>query len=285
MAACILIVEDNPANMDLMVYLLGAYGYRTLSAWNGEQGVALARSERPDLVLCDLQLPKLDGHGVLRQLKADPATRAIPVLAASAQPAEDGGAALLAAGFDGWLAKTFEPEELMPALEAWLPAPLRPGQPPPTDGGAAPAAGQDASPGPAARDDASPGAGPGARVLLLDAAPTSRGLLATILAQLGYTLTVAASAGQAEACAGQPFDLVLCDCDSDDVAALQDFPAAALRRYARLPLIVLRPAMDVGVAWVPCGRLYPARLLAHPIEPRQLADEIATCLAAVRPPT
>ncbi len=284
MAACILIVEDNPTNMDLMVYLLGAYGYRTLSAWDGEQGVALARSERPDLVLCDLQLPKLDGYGVLRQLKADPATRAIPVLAASAQPAEDGGAALLAAGFDGWLAKTFEPEELMPALEAWLPAPLRPGQPTTADDGATPAAGPDTAPHREARDDASPGPVPGARVLLLDAAPTSRGLLATILAQLGYTLTVAASAGQAEACAGQPFDLVLCDCDSDDVAALQDFPVAALRRYSRLPLIVLRPAMDVSVAWVPCGRLYPARLLAHPIEPRQLADEIATCLTATRPP-
>jgi two-component system, cell cycle response regulator len=285
MAACILIVEDNPANMDLMVYLLGAYGYRTLSAWDGEQGVALARSERPDLVLCDLQLPRLDGHGVLRQLKADPATRAIPVLAASAQPAEDGGAALLAAGFDGWLAKTFEPEELMPALEAWLPAPLRPGQAPrPADGGQAPASGQDASPAPNARDDAGPGPAAGARVLLLDAAPASCGLLAAILEQLGYTLTVAASAGQAEACAGQPFDLVLCDCDSDDVAALQDFPVAALQRYTRLPLIMLRPAVDVGVAWVPCGRHYPARLLAHPIEPRQLADEIGTCLAAVRPP-
>jgi two-component system, cell cycle response regulator len=275
MAACILIVEDNPANMDLMVYLLGAYGYRTLSAWDGEQGVALARSARPDLVLCDLQLPRLDGHGVLRQLKADPATRAIPVLAASAQPAEDGGAALLAAGFDGWLAKTFEPEELLPALAAWLPAPLQAALAP------LPAPATDV---PDAVPDAGAGSATGARVLLLDAAPASRGLLATILGQLGYALTVAADASQADACAGQSFDLLLCDCDDHDAAALLDFPMAALRHYVHLPLIVLRPAVDVSVAWVPCGRRYPARLLAHPIEPQQLVDEIAACLAAVHPP-
>lgn len=279
MTASILVIEDNPANMSLMVYLLEAYGYRVLSAWDGEQGVAAARRERPDLVLCDLRLPRLDGHGVLRQLKADPATRAIPVLAASAEPADDGGAALLAAGFDGWLAKAFEPEQLLPALAAWLPPPARAGQPAPP----APAveASADAVPGATPAPDIAPTAC--ARVLLLDAAPANRGLLASLLGPLGYAPTVAANARQAEACADQSFDLVLCDCDGDDDAALQAFPVAALRRCAHLPLIVLRPALDVSVAWVPCGRRYPARLLAHPIEPQKLMDEIAACLAATRP--
>lgn len=277
MTASILVIEDNPANMNLMVYLLEAHGYRVLSAWDGEQGVAAARRERPDLVLCDLRLPKLDGHGVLRQLRADPATRAIPVLAASAEPADDGGAALLAAGFDGWLAKAFEPEQLLPALAAWLPPPLRAGQlTPPAPDTALPAnaaALRAPDPGPAAR----------ARVLLLDAAPANHGLLACVLGQLGYTLTVASNAAQAEACAGQAFDLLLCDCGTDDEAALQAFPIPALRRFSRLPLIVLRPALDASVAWVPCGRRYPARLLAHPIDPTKLVDEIAACLAAARP--
>ncbi|HJU99723.1 MAG TPA: response regulator [Burkholderiaceae bacterium] len=274
MTASILVIEDNPANMNLMVYLLEAHGYRVLSAWDGEQGVAAARRERPDLVLCDLRLPKLDGHGVLRQLKADPATRAIPVLAASAEPADDGGAALLAAGFDGWLPKAFEPEQLLPALAAWLPPPLRAGPlaPPASDTGAPanPAAARAPELGPAGR----------AHVLLLDAAPANHGLLASVLGQLGYPLTVAANAAQAEACAGQAFDLLLCDCGSDDEAALQAFPIPALRQFSRLPLIVLRPALDASVAWVPCGRRYPARLLAHPIDPKKLVDEIAACLAA-----
>lgn len=275
MAASILVIEDNPANMKLMVYLLEACGYRVLSAWDGEQGVATARRERPDLVLCDLRLPRLDGHGVLRQLKADPATRAIPVLAASAEPADDGGAALLAAGFDGWLAKAFEPEQLLPALATWLPPALRAGRPAPcapdTDAGG-PADGTAATPATART-----------RVLLLDAAPANHGLLATVLGHLGYALTVAVNAQQAEACAGQSFDLLLCDCGTDDEAALQTFPIPALQRFPALPLIVLRPALDASVAWVPCGRRYPARLLAHPIEPAKLVDEIAACLAAAQP--
>ena len=278
MAASILVIEDNPANMNLMVYLLEAYGYRVLSAWDGVQGVAAARRERPDLVLCDLRLPKLDGHGVLRQLRADPATRAIPVLAASAEPADDGGAALLAAGFDGWLAKAFEPEQLLPALAAWLPPPLRPGQPAPP----APDTDWPANETVALREPDT-GATARARVLLLDAAPANHGLLATVLSQLGYTLTVAANAAQAAACAGQSFDLLLCDCGTDDEAALQAFPIPALQHFSRLPLIVLRPALDASVAWVPCGRRYPARLLAHPIDPKKLVDEITACLAAATP--
>lgn len=289
MAASILVIEDNPANMNLMVYLLEACGYRVLQAWDGEQGVALARRERPDLVLCDLRLPRLDGYGVLRQLKADPATRAIPVLAASAEPADDGGAALLAAGFDGWLAKAFEPEQLLPALAAWLPPALRAGQPAPPASAStsAPASGTagpaDAAPAPASWPAPGPNPTTRARVLLLDAAPANHGLLATVLGQLGYTLTVATNAQQAEACAGQPFDLLLCDCGSDDETALQAFPIPALRRFSRLPLIMLRPALDASVAWMPCGRRYPARLLAHPIEPQKLVDEIAACVAPALP--
>jgi CheY-like chemotaxis protein len=123
-----------------------------------------------------------------------------------------------------------------------------------------------------------------ARVLLLDAAPANHGLLASVLGQLGYALTVAVNAQQAEACAGQTFDLLLCDCGADDQAALQAFPIPALRRFSRLPLIALRPALDASVAWLPGGRRFPARLLAHPIEPQKLVDEIAACIAAAQPP-
>ncbi|UMR30950.1 response regulator [Massilia sp. MB5] len=93
MAARVLIIEDNQANMDLLVYLLDAVGHQPLSAFDGEQGVALAHSERPDLIVCDLHLPKLDGHGVLQALRGHPVTRGIPVIAASALPVNDNGAA------------------------------------------------------------------------------------------------------------------------------------------------------------------------------------------------
>src|SRR5690606_32935896 len=69
MPARILIVEDNTANLELVRYLLESAGYRTLSAMDGVEGLAMARREKPDLVLCDLQLPQLDGYGVLQGLR------------------------------------------------------------------------------------------------------------------------------------------------------------------------------------------------------------------------
>ena len=65
MAARVLIVEDNQANMDLMCYLLEAFGHQPLSAFDGEQGVAAALEHRPDLIVCDIHLPRLDGYGVV----------------------------------------------------------------------------------------------------------------------------------------------------------------------------------------------------------------------------
>ncbi|WP_342117755.1 response regulator, partial [Pseudoduganella sp. OTU4001] len=121
MSARVLIIEDNQVNMDLMTYLLQAFGHQPLCATDGEMGVAMAASEQPDLILCDLHLPKLDGLGVVAALRAAPATRHIPVLAASALPVTDGCAALRRAGFSGCLPKSLEPEVLIPALETFLP--------------------------------------------------------------------------------------------------------------------------------------------------------------------
>ncbi len=127
MGARILVIEDNSTNMMLLVYLLRAFGHEAIEAVDGEQGLDLARSERPDLVLCDLELPLLDGYGVVRALRADPATRGLTVIAASALEPDDGGAALRAAGFDGYLAKAIEPDQFIVGLDALLAPELRSG--------------------------------------------------------------------------------------------------------------------------------------------------------------
>ncbi len=119
--ARILIIEDNPASMELMSYLLTAFGHSALCAFDGERGVALARSERPDLILCDAHLPRLDGCGVVGQLKADPQLRAIPVLVVTALAMLGDRERLLAAGFDGYIAKPIEPEQFVAGLEPFLP--------------------------------------------------------------------------------------------------------------------------------------------------------------------
>ena len=75
--ARVLVVEDNPASLDLMVYLLKAFGHTPLCARDGLEGIEAARRERPDLILCDIQLPRADGVEVCRQLKQDPDLRRI----------------------------------------------------------------------------------------------------------------------------------------------------------------------------------------------------------------
>ena len=121
MAARILIIEDNPTNMELMVYLLRAFGYEPLSAYDGEEGVAAARRELPDLIICDVHLPKLDGYGVVAALKGDPAVRAIPALAVTALAMVGDREKLLAAGFDGYIGKPIEPDTFVTQIASFLP--------------------------------------------------------------------------------------------------------------------------------------------------------------------
>ena len=120
--ARILIIEDNPTNMELMSYLLTAFGHTPLMAFDGESGVRMAREQRPDLILCDVYLPKLDGYGVVAALKGDPGLRAIPVLAATALAMVGDRERLMEAGFDGYLAKPIEPEQFVGQLAPFLPA-------------------------------------------------------------------------------------------------------------------------------------------------------------------
>jgi CheY-like chemotaxis protein len=120
--ARILIIEDNPTNMELMAYLLTAFGHTPLCAFDGEVGVQMAREHQPALILCDVHLPKLDGYGVVAALKADPALAAIPVLAVTALAMVGDRERLLGAGFNGYVAKPIEPEQFVGELESFLAA-------------------------------------------------------------------------------------------------------------------------------------------------------------------
>ncbi len=121
MPAHILIIEDNAANLALVDYLLKAAGYQTFAATDGAQGVQAARERRPDLVLCDLQMPVLNGYEVLQQLRADPLTRLIPVVAVTAFSMPGDRAKAIEAGFDGYLSKPIEPEQFVRQVEEYLP--------------------------------------------------------------------------------------------------------------------------------------------------------------------
>jgi CheY-like chemotaxis protein len=104
----ILIIEDNPRNLKLARDILNHVGYRTLEAQNAEDGLALARAERPQLVLMDVQLPGMDGVEALGRLRADPITANLRIVALTAFAMKDDRDRFLAAGFDGYLEKPLD---------------------------------------------------------------------------------------------------------------------------------------------------------------------------------
>jgi two-component system, cell cycle response regulator DivK len=110
----ILVVEDNEKNRKLVRDLLTVKGYRVVEVETGEDGVRIAREQRPALVLMDIQLPGIDGIEALRQLRADGDTAAIPVVAVTASAMHRDRQTILAAGFDGYQAK---PISVRPFLE------------------------------------------------------------------------------------------------------------------------------------------------------------------------
>jgi two-component system, cell cycle response regulator len=120
MAARILVVEDNAANLELMVYLLRAFGHTPLSATHGAAGLEAVGRERPDLVVCDVQLPDMDGIEVARRLKQDPVLQAVPLVAVTAFAMVGDRDRLLAAGFDGYLSKPIDPETFVRDVESFL---------------------------------------------------------------------------------------------------------------------------------------------------------------------
>ena len=103
--ARILIVEDNPDNMLLTVMLLESAGHLVLSAVDAEAGLSLARAERPDLILMDIQLPGMDGLEATALLKADPVTSGVCVIALTALAMKGDEERIRAAGCDGYIAK------------------------------------------------------------------------------------------------------------------------------------------------------------------------------------
>jgi two-component system cell cycle response regulator DivK len=118
--ARILIVEDNPDNMFLTEMLLQSAGHTVLSAIDAEAGLTLARDERPDLILMDVQLPGMDGLEATALLKRDDATRAIPVVALTALAMKGDEERIRAAGCDGYIAKPMGIQEFLTTIAAQL---------------------------------------------------------------------------------------------------------------------------------------------------------------------
>ncbi len=118
--AKILLVEDNQMNRDMLSRRLTRKGYEVVLAVDGEQGMAMARSEAPDLILMDMSLPVLDGWEATRQLKAAPETQAIPVIALTAHAMAGDREKAVEAGCDDYDIKPIEMPRLLEKIQRLL---------------------------------------------------------------------------------------------------------------------------------------------------------------------
>ena len=116
----VLLVEDNEDNRIIYSTVLRHVGYTVVEAMDGRQAIALARSERPDLILMDISIPELDGWEATRILRADPDTQSIPIIALTAHALSDDRERAAKVGFTAYLAKPIEPRAVAAEVKRWI---------------------------------------------------------------------------------------------------------------------------------------------------------------------
>jgi CheY-like chemotaxis protein/signal transduction histidine kinase len=254
----ILVIEDNQANMDLVRYLLEASGYECVGAVDGPDALRSCETAHPDLVICDLQLPGMDGFAVLQRLRERPGMATVPIVAVTAYAMVGDRERILAAGFDGYIAKPLDPEAFGPQIAGFLARSAAPS-------GSAPA---------------EPGAGSQGRILVVDDRAPNRELLRTVLQYYGFTVDEAANgaAALAQIAARRPdlviTDLLMPNMDGEEMCRR----LRADSRTANLPVIIhtasfrarqaRQIAEQLGVRWV----------LPKPSEPAAIIATVAAAL-------
>jgi two-component system, cell cycle response regulator DivK len=117
----VLVIEDTEDNRQIVRDLLTSAGYEIIEAADGESGVAMAASTRPDIILMDIQLPVMDGYEATRRIKADPVTAQIPIIAITSYALAGDEAKTRDAGCDGYIAKPFSPRLLLAKVREFAP--------------------------------------------------------------------------------------------------------------------------------------------------------------------
>ncbi|MBA2686393.1 MAG: response regulator [Gemmatimonadaceae bacterium] len=116
----VLLVEDNEDNRIVYSTILQHFGYTVMEALNGEEGIAKARAEHPDLILMDISIPVIDGWEATQVLKRDPETRGIPIIALTAHALASDREKAMEVGCDSYLAKPCEPKAVVSEVEKFI---------------------------------------------------------------------------------------------------------------------------------------------------------------------
>jgi two-component system, cell cycle response regulator len=265
----ILLIEDNAINMELMLYMLRAWGHDVSTATDAVQGLEMARRAPPQLIISDVQLPGMDGYEFARIVKADPQLRHIPLMALTAYAMVGDRERARSAGFDRYFSKPIEPAAFMAALESVLP-----------DRGPPPV-GDVSMQGPAQAVPSELSAlRPRTRLLMVDDGQFNLDFKRTLLEPAGYSVATAGDSATALAMLRQePFDLVLSDVvmrGGSGFDLLRQVRADAGLRDT--PFILLTSSCTDAQSRAIGLELGANRYLARPIEPEALLAAIRDCL-------
>lgn len=118
--AKVMIVEDNPANLQLFLHVLNVGGYGCVYVTRGEDAFEMAKEEKPDIILLDIQLPEMDGFTVNRILKSHDGTKHLKVIALTAHAMKGDKETFLKEGFDGYIPKPIKVKEFLDAIESFI---------------------------------------------------------------------------------------------------------------------------------------------------------------------
>jgi len=257
--ANIVIIEDTPANLELMLYLLTAAGHTVLTATDGDEGVELVRRTLPELVICDIHMPKVDGYEVARILKSDDALAHIPLVAVTALAMVGDRERGIAAGFEGYLYKPIEPETFAADVEQFLRE----------------------VPNPVSSNTIKPKIKTTATtILVVDDRAINREFLVMLLESAGYRAIEAINGAEALETVGcEKIDLII----SDILMPVMDGIEFANRmraeaRIERIPIIFYTATYRSNEAQFLAQFCGVDLVLAKPAEPQTILDAISTLL-------
>ena len=260
----ILLIEDNPTNMELMTYLLEAFGYAPTCAMDGEEGLAIAARERPDLIICDIQLPGIDGYEVARQLKGNSELCTIPLLAVTASAMVGDREKALAAGFDGYIPKPISPHTFVQQMAPYLPQHVL----------------VTLNPWVQQESEFLPPTDKNCLVLVVDNEPVNLELARSLLNPHGYKVVTALGMRDALAFAKETLpDLIISDVgmpDGDGFAFIKEVKGDP--QFNKIPFMLITSTACMESARIKGLALGASRFIFRPIESQRLLTEIEACL-------
>ena len=264
-----MVIEDNPTNLQLVMYLLQAIGHEVSGAQDGDKGIEIARHDKPQLILLDIHMPKMDGYEVARRLREDSDCRHIPIVAVTALAMVGDREKLLASGFDGYISKPIEPETFSAKVQEFLGLPASSSELFPTT-----AKGEEEQ-----RSSESPNR-TRAMLLFVDNCATNLQLACSILAPQGYEVVTARSVREGMELAGRRKpDLIVSDIHMPQQDGFDFIRLVKSNPHLReIPFVFLSSSIWSQTDQQRALAHGAVKFLSRPIEAQQLASELETCL-------